>query len=252
MIWPFFLCFRSPSSSKDMISIITGVVSRSMVPLHGCRPPASTITTTFNNRHTGLKKIKGDNHKAPASCQLTIRIIAYIKYNHNHIMSISHHITSHALQKKLDASHFLCIFYVDWGFRIRTIITYEHEPQCWYKCCQVPIVNWILTMVGETDTRKSTCAIHVARWVCSKSHVRWHVRLARAASSHHPARCKVHTKQSTTKASTPTITIMSYSCNRSTHTNGSDTTIGFVACKTKKFYRKNTQNQDLICGQAKI
>ena len=59
-------------------------------------------------------------------------------------------------------------------------------------------------MVGETDTRKATYAIQVACRAWSKYHERGHVKLARAASSHHAARCKVHDKQETTKASTPT------------------------------------------------
>ena len=58
-------------------------------------------------------------------------------------------------------------------------------------------------MVGETDTRKATYAIQVACQAWSKSHERGHVKLARAASSHHPARCKVH-ELKTTRASTPT------------------------------------------------
>src|SRR3954467_10770562 len=61
------------------------------------------------------------------------------------------------------------------------------------------------------------------------------VRLARAASSQHPARCKVHKKQSTIKASTPTMTIVFYSCNRSTYRHGSDTIVGFRSMENKNF-----------------
>ena len=89
-------------------------------------------------------------------------------------------------------------------------------------------------MLGETCTRKATYAIQVACQAWSKSHERCHVRLARVASSHHPARCKVHKKQSTTKASTPTMTIVFYSCNRSTYRHGSNTTIGFRSMENKK------------------
>jgi predicted transcriptional regulator len=39
--------------------------------------------------------------------------------------------------------------------------------------------------VGETDTRKATYAIQVACQTWNKSHVRGHVRLVRAASSHY-------------------------------------------------------------------
>src|SRR3954470_17008063 len=100
-------------------------------------------------------------------------------------------------------------------------------------------------MLGETGTRKATYAIQVACQAWSKSHERCHVRLARAASSHHPARCKVHKKQSTTKASTPTMTIVFYSCNRSTYKLGSDTTIGVRSMENKIFYRIKTKSQDL-------
>ena len=158
-------------------------------------------------------------------------------------MAISHHKTP--CKNKLDASNFLCKFYVAWGFRLRMELTYETEPQRWYKCYQVQSVNWIYTMVRETDTRKATCAKQVARQAWSKSHVRWHVRLARAASSHHTARCKVHKAKDGTSTNAHK-TIVFYSCNRSTHRQGSDTTDGFVAWKTKKFYRKNKQNPDLI------
>src|SRR3954464_15837247 len=96
-------------------------------------------------------------------------------------------------------------------------------------------------MLGETGTRKATYAIQVACQAWSKSHERCHVRLAWAASSHHPARCKVHKKQSTIKASTPTMTIVFYSCNRSTYRHGSDTTVGFRSMENKKkFYRIQT------------
>src|SRR4051812_6772109 len=99
-------------------------------------------------------------------------------------------------------------------------------------------------MLGETGTHKATYAIQVACQVWNKSHERCHVRLSRAASSHHPARCKVHKKQPTTKASTPTMTIMLYSCNISTYRNGSDTTIG--VCSMEKNSTACTQtSQDL-------
>src|SRR4051794_38514595 len=89
-------------------------------------------------------------------------------------------------------------------------------------------------MFGETGTHKATYAIQVACQAWSKSHEQCHVRLARVASSHHPARCKVHKKQSTTKASTPTMTIVLYLCNRSTYRHGSDTTVGVRSMENKK------------------
>src|SRR4051812_6641073 len=90
-------------------------------------------------------------------------------------------------------------------------------------------------MLGKTGTRKSTYEIQVACQAWRKSHERCHVRLGRAASSHHPARCKVHKKQSKTKASTPTMTIVFCSCNRSTYRHDSDTTVGVHSMENKKF-----------------
>src|SRR3954469_2009416 len=89
-------------------------------------------------------------------------------------------------------------------------------------------------MLGETGTRKATYAIQVACQPWSKSHEQCHVRLAQPASSHHPARCKVHKKQSTTKASMPTMIIVFYSCNISTYRHGSDTTVGVRSMENKK------------------
>ena len=103
-------------------------------------------------------------------------------------------------------------------------------------------------MLGETGTRKATYAKRVACQAWSKSHERCHVRLARAASSQHTARCKVHKKQSTIKASTPTMTIVFYSCNRSTYRHGSDTTVGVRSMENKNFLpqerTKPTSNLD--------
>src|SRR3954465_12236988 len=99
-------------------------------------------------------------------------------------------------------------------------------------------------MLGETGTRKATYAIQVACQAWSKSHERCHVRLARAASSHHPARCKVRKKQSTTKASTPTMIIVFYSCNRSTYRYGYDTTVGVHSMENKKILpHEHTQDK---------
>ena len=106
-------------------------------------------------------------------------------------------------------------------------------------------VDLIYTMMGETDTRKATYAIPVACRAWSKSHERCHVRLARAASSHHPARLQ-STLTKTNKSINAHNFIVFYSCNRSMHRHGSDTTDGFVAWKTKKFYREHGKNQDPI------
>src|SRR4051812_9440674 len=90
-------------------------------------------------------------------------------------------------------------------------------------------------MLGEIDTRKANYEKQVACKERSKSHERCHVRLAWAASSQHPARCKVHKKQSIIKASTPTMTIVFYSCNRSTYRHGSDTTVGVRSMEKQNF-----------------
>src|SRR3954470_1948848 len=100
-------------------------------------------------------------------------------------------------------------------------------------------------MLGETGTRKATYAIQVACQAWSKSHERCHVRLARDASSHHTARCKVHKKQLIIKAHPPTMTIVFYSCNRSTYRHGSDTTIGVCSMENKKIL-PHTNKQDKI------
>src|SRR3954463_4580756 len=89
-------------------------------------------------------------------------------------------------------------------------------------------------MLGETGTRKATYAMQVACQAWSKSHERCHVRLARATSSHHTARFKVHKKQLIIKASPPTMTIVFYSCNKSTYRHDSDTTIGVRSMENKK------------------
>src|SRR3954464_9168651 len=100
-------------------------------------------------------------------------------------------------------------------------------------------------MLGETDTRKATYAKQVACQARSKSYERCHVRLARAASSQHPARCKVHKKQSTIKASTPTMTIVFYSCNRSIYRHGSDTTVGVCSMENKKILSHTNKTSHL-------
>ena len=181
--------------STDMISIITSIASRSVAPLHGCPSSPATITTTWNKAITRwidthvLTKLK-ENHKAPSGCRLTIRNIAYIIYNHNH-----GHITSqHTLAKQSYMPLISFAYFMWFGLSISVILNYEQEPQCWCLNYQVPIVNWIYTMMGETDTRKATYAIQVTCQAWSKSHERCHVRLARAASSQHTARCKVHKK----------------------------------------------------------
>src|SRR3954465_8587320 len=92
-------------------------------------------------------------------------------------------------------------------------------------------------MLGETGTRKATYAIQVACQAWSKYHERCHVRLARAASSHHPARCKVPTKKLIIKAPPPIMTIMFYSCNRSTYRHDADTTIGVRSMVNQNYHR---------------
>ena len=84
-------------------------------------------------------------------------------------------------------------------------------------------------MVGETAPAKPLVQyqLHVKRG--AGLIVRGHVKLARAASSHHPARCKVHESKKDNKSINAHKTIVFYSCNKSTHSHGSDTTVGFAA-----------------------
>src|SRR3954469_4603108 len=91
-------------------------------------------------------------------------------------------------------------------------------------------------MMGEKSHErcKATYAIQVSCRAWRKSHDRCHVRLARAASSHHTARCKVHKRQLIIKAPPPIMTIVFYSCNRSTYRYGSDTTVGVRSMENKK------------------
>ena len=99
--------------------------------------------------------------------------------------------------------------------------------------------------MGAIDTRKDTYAIQVACQAWSKSHERCHVRLARAASSHHTAICKVDKKQLIIKSPPPTMTIVFYSCNRSTYRHGSDTTVGVRSMENKKIL-PHANKQDKI------
>src|SRR3954471_9442782 len=154
-------------------------------------------------------------------------------------MAISHHCTP--LQKKLDASTFFPYFMWFGAFnkcrsnlrtRTTTLILVLSITRC----------KLNLNYVGRNRHPQSHLCNTIACQAWSKSHERCPVRLARAASSHHPARCKVHKKQSTTKASTPTMTIVFYSCNRSTYRHGSDTIVGFRSMENKKFLpHKNKQ-----------
>ena len=108
-------------------------------------------------------------------------------------------------------------------------------------------------MVRETDTRKATYAIQVACQAWSKSHERGHVKLARVASSHHPARCKVH-ELKTTKASTPTNHCVLL-VQPSMHRHGSDTTVGIRSIENKKIPTARTNNKprsNLVDGSNEV
>ena len=71
---------------------------------------------------------------------------------------------------------------------------------------------------------------------------RGHVKLARAASSHHPARCKVHITKDN-KSINAHKSIVFYSCNRSMHRHGSDTTVGIRSIENKKIPTARTNNK---------
>ena len=71
---------------------------------------------------------------------------------------------------------------------------------------------------------------------------RGHVKLARAASSHHPARCKVHITRDN-KSINAHKTIVFYSCNQYMHRHGSDTTVGIRSIENKKIPTARTQSK---------
>src|SRR3954469_10631895 len=83
MIWPFFFVL--------LISIFKHEHDlhhhRHCIKVNDAAPWLSSTGFNYYNYFEidtrVLTKIK-DNHMAPAGCQLTIRNIAYIKYNHNH------------------------------------------------------------------------------------------------------------------------------------------------------------------------
>ena len=109
-------------------------------------------------------------------------------------------------------------------------------------------------MVRETDTRKATYAIQVACQAWSKYHERGHVRLARAASSHHTARCKVPITRDN-KSINAHKTIVFYSCNQSMHRHGSDTTVGIRSIENKKIPTARTNNKprsNLVDGSNEV
>ena len=109
-------------------------------------------------------------------------------------------------------------------------------------------------MVRETDTCKATYAIQVACQAWSRSHERGHVKLARTASSHHPARCKVHITRDN-KSINAHKTIMFYSCNQSIHRHGSDTTVGIRSIENKKIPTATTNKKprsNLVNGSNEV
>ena len=90
-------------------------------------------------------------------------------------------------------------------------------------------------MVGETAPAKPLVQYQLHVKCGAGLIVRGHVKLVRAASSHHSARLQSTREQKDNKSINAHKTIVFYSCNRSTHRHGSDTTVGFAAWKTKKF-----------------
>ena len=119
-----------------------------------------------------------------------------------HITSWPYHITN-PCKNKLDASTLSLHILRGLGLSeknhsyLRTRTTTLIQELSIY-CCKLN-----LNYGGRDCTRKATCAIPVARQAWSRSQIRGHVKLARAASSHHPARCKVHESEATIKTSTP-------------------------------------------------
>ena len=84
-----------------MISIIPPAWRQGPWRLHlGCHPILQYITWIYL-QHAGHKRIRKNNHLAPAGCyNFTNKIISYIKYVIYQNCNIDH-ITSQALQKQI-------------------------------------------------------------------------------------------------------------------------------------------------------
>jgi hypothetical protein len=101
------------------------------------------------------------------------------------------------------------------------ILTYA-KPQRWYANCYLPFIRTLFvesdpTKVGETDTRQPPLCnkLHVSRW--NRSHVRGHVKLVRAASSHNIAESRSNKWWQAIWISTPITPLCSTHANTSTH-----------------------------------
>ena len=98
-------------------------------------------------------------------------------------MTISHHMP---LQNKLDASTlFLANFTWFRAFEDRTVLPTNINHNGDKQVIKQTFVNQITTIVEEIGTRKATYAKQVACRAWNRSHVRGHVKLVRAASSHY-------------------------------------------------------------------
>jgi len=224
VIWYGPSCTWSPScASWHDLHHSTGMAPRSMAP-------PSRLFSIYNISHgytygTQANKIKTTIWLLP------VVIIQLWSFHTSTIYKIiwPYHITC-PCKNKLDASNlFLHI--------LRGLGLSKIEPFYLRTCnhngdkniIKPPVVIHILTIVGETYTRKATYAKQVACQAWSKSHVRGHVKLARAASSHYATKIKITQQGSNNMIINAHIHMCSNRAKPSTHRYGSDTTDGFVA-----------------------
>ena len=115
-----------------------------------------------------------------------------------HITSWPYHITN-PCKNKLDASNIVVAnFYVVWGFRRRTVSNLRTKTTTLIQVLSNHRCKSNLNYGGRDRHPPA------ANQVRNQSRVSLRVMSVRAASSHHPARCKVHESEAITKTSTPT------------------------------------------------
>ena len=96
-------------------------------------------------------------------------------------------------KNKLDASN-LFFAYFTWfrAFEDRTVLTYEQETTTVINKLLATRCRLDLNYSGRDRHPPATYAIQVACQTWNNSHVRGHVRLVRAASSHYATKIKIH------------------------------------------------------------
>ena len=163
-------------------------------------------------------------------------------YNKDHCIyqiqsqsQVGHIKSQNPCKNNLDASNFLCKFYVAWGFRLRTDLTYKTETTTSIQVLSSAKCRLDL-YYGERD-RHPQSHLCKASYTSSVEQVSCAMRCKVSPSRFIPPYRKM---QSTHIAKDDTSTnahnlIVFYSCNRSTHRQGSDTTVGVPRIKTINF-----------------